>query len=54
MVLANIFTYNYLLFRAIKLLKCVPGTGGRNSLGRITSYKIGTSRYRRLYHFVDF
>jgi len=47
-------TYNFLLQRARKLRIGWLQTGGRNSLGQITSFKKGPSKYKRLYRFVDF
>lgn len=51
---SKLVTYNFLLDRALRLTKRLHCTGGRNNFGRITAYRVGSYRYRRLYRFVDF
>ena len=47
-------TRRYLIGRARKLAVGWSETGGRNSLGRITSFKVGAFKFKRLYRFIDF
>jgi len=50
----NSLTFALLNKRAGQLKKGWQRSGGRNTLGRITSYKKGPYKYKRLYRFVDF
>jgi len=47
-------TQRYLLTRAKQLCAGWSLSGGRNSFGRITSYKKGSFSSKRLYRFIDF
>lgn len=47
-------TYNFLLQRARTLTVGWSEAGGRSSSGRITSFKKGSFKFRRIYRFIDF
>lgn len=47
-------TYNFLLQRARTLTMGWSESGGRSSSGRITSFKKGSFKFRRIYKFIDF
>lgn len=33
---------------------CLARTGGRNTAGRISAFRVGSNKFRRLVNFVDF
>lgn len=47
-------TYGILVRRAKHLMGGLARTGGRNNFGRITSFKKGGGKYRRMVRFIDF
>ena len=47
-------TQKFLLERAKRLQVGWNRSGGRNNTGRITSYKKGPFKFRRVYKFIDF